>query len=121
MPDGMRIPRPIRVILWIARCTAMSPFIDWYLRRDARLRAPDRNAAARLSGCARVPAARWNRVSPAGNESTKAKRLESTRVLWDPDYMPGVGEVQDPPRPYPAIALVGAEQLPGYQDSDHRV
>ena len=42
-------------------------------------------------------------LSPAGGESTKAKRLESTRVLWDPDYMPGAGEVQDPPALIPRL------------------
>jgi hypothetical protein len=63
------------------------PFTDWYLRQ---LKAYEQTHGQRILDYLDLhfyPQANGVSLSPAGNASTQALRLRSTRSLWDPTYV----------------------------------
>ncbi len=73
------------------------------------------------SQAARVPVARWNNALAGRGRIDQGQTAPSRRVSFGiPTTCRGRARFRIR-RSYPAIAIVGAEQLPGYQDSDHGV
>lgn len=89
-----------------------APFVPWYLKQ---MRAYEQQHGTRLLDYLDLhyyPQADGVSLSPAGDASTQALRLRSTRALWDPTYIdeswiPSTGDAT----PLDGVGTNGAVQL----------
>jgi hypothetical protein len=64
-----------------------TPFVAWYLQQMAAASATAHVRLLDYFDLHYYPAATGVSLSPAGNATTQALRLRSTRALWDPSYV----------------------------------
>lgn len=73
------------------------PFVEWYLQQMAAYETTNHTRLLDYFDLHYYPQANGVSLSPAGDASTQALRLRSTRALWDPSYVdeswiPSTGE-----------------------------
>jgi hypothetical protein len=73
------------------------PFVEWYLRQMAAYESTNQTRLLDYFDLHYYPQTPGVSLSPVGDAATQAKRLASTRSLWDPDYVddswiPSTGE-----------------------------